>query len=315
MAESVLRYKTLADFSRIMSLFEAGKGEDRGVSEIARMLDMAPSKVSRVLKALEAEEFVERDPQTGRYRVGVRFLLLGMVYLQNHPLRRIILPHVEQIARDLGLFATWGVFAGDRVVVIDRIQVETTPPTPPMHLFGADLPLHSSSYGKLLLACLPPEKLEATLSTLELQRLTDRTIVDVEALKAELVRIRARGYAIDDGETIENTLVAAFPIVDGASKVVAAVTVATHRLIDAADWEHALSYLGEKAVFISRQLGYLPVSGTLMPGVVVPGAVASGDPASGTAASEPAAEAGSTSSAGRSDQASQASTECLGGKP
>ncbi len=253
MADSDLRYKTLKDFSRILSLFEMPEVEERSVSEIAKSLEMLPSKVSRMLKTLETEGLVEKSPATGRYRIGARFLQIGLLYALNHPLRRIILPHLEQAARDLGLLAGWGIFKNGKAIIVDRLQFDKGPP---VHLLGSDVPLHSSCYGKLFLAYLPEHDLERFLHSVAFDRLTPATLDSAEAMRSELRKVRERGYAVDEGETREDLVGIAAPILDESGELAAALTVSGRRSEFSKNRAKELTYLTGKALFISRQLGY-----------------------------------------------------------
>jgi DNA-binding IclR family transcriptional regulator len=208
-----------------------------------------------MLKTLEADGLVERNPRTGRYGIGARFLQLGLLYLLNHPLRRVILPHLEQTARDLGLLSAWGIFKNGRAIIVDRIRSDNGPP---IHLIGSDVPLHSSSYGKLFLAYLSEEDEERTVKSLPFVRLTPRSISDGESLRKELRRVREKGYAVDEGETHEGMVGIAAPIFDDSEELVAALTVSGKSREFSADRTLEVRYLTEKALFISRQLGYGP---------------------------------------------------------
>ena len=180
MATDDLRYKTLKDFGRILSLFEATDGGERSVSDISKTLQMLPSKVSRMLKTLEAERLFMRDHETGRYRVGARFLQAGLLYVMTHPLRPVILPHLEQVASDLKLFTGWAIFENDRVIVVDRMRFEGDPG---MHILGSDAPLHSTAYGLLFLAYMTDEERERILKSLTFARFTSHTITEAESMR------------------------------------------------------------------------------------------------------------------------------------
>jgi len=254
MKQDPTRYKTLVDLSRMLLIFENEAGE-RGVNEIARSLDILPSKASRMLKAMEVEGLAERNPKTRKYRPGARFVTLGLQYLFTHPVRRIILPHVEQISKELGMYVSWGVFAQGRVIIVDRATVAAghTP-----HLIGSNLPLHSSSFGKLFLAYLPEDKERQVLQSIDYERFTPRTLTTLAALRNELAATLARGYAHDKEESRTGEEALAFPIFDESRSVCAALTV-LYAVPKSIDREKIISYLKEKATFISRQLGYSEV--------------------------------------------------------
>ncbi len=252
MEDGATRYKTLHDLSRILSLFEQSAGE-MSVSEVARSLDILPSKASRMLKAMEADGLVERDAKTGRYRIGARFLQLGLQYLFTHPLRRTILPHVEQMSTELGMTASWGIFRQRRVIIIDRLRPSVAQTVP---LIGSEMPLHSSSYGKLFLAYLPEEEREQILETIKYERLTPRTVTTGGSLRKELADTLAQGYAIDREESTSNVIGMSAPIFDESNTMCVALTVAYYKASrpDVVETD-VLRYLLDKAAFVSRQLG------------------------------------------------------------
>jgi len=248
---TVTRYKTLHDVWRILSLFEQSAGE-MSVSEIARSLDILPSKASRMLRAMEAGGLLERDAKTGRYRIGARFLQLGLKYLYTHPLRRTILPHVEQMSVDLGLTASWGIFRQGRVIIVDRLRPSVAQTVP---LIGSEMPLHSSSYGKLFLAYLPEDQQQEILNTLRYERLTPHTLTSAISLKKELAATLARGYAIDREESSLDVIGISAPVFDESNAMCAALTAAYKASRSEVNEEEVICYLLDKSAFVSRQLG------------------------------------------------------------
>lgn len=248
------RYKNLDDFSRILSLFEQQGAEERGVNEIARALEMPPSKASRMLRKMEAGKWLERSPQTGKFRIGARFLQIGLLYVLNHPLRPLVLPHLEEIAKKMPSFiTTWNIFENDRIIVVDHFRFYHGPL---VHLLGSDVPLHSSSAGKLFLAYLTDEEQDRLLGSLAFVKFTARTIRDVQAMKEELTRVRERGYALDEEETREGMSGISAPVFDSSERMVAALAILGDTSGFSGDRASEITFLREKGLFISRQLGY-----------------------------------------------------------
>jgi DNA-binding IclR family transcriptional regulator len=254
MAGADNRYKNLDDFSRIMALFEQPEVGERGVNEIAKSLQMLPSKVSRMLKKMEADGWLRRNPQTRKYRIGARFLQGGLLYALNHPLRRLILPHLEQMAQEMDSFlATWNIFENDKVIVVDHLRFRHGPL---IHLLGSDMPLHSSSCGKLFLAHLSDRERDRIVQSLVFVEFTARTISDISTMREELKRVREQGYALDEEETREGISSISAPIFDNAGKIVAALSILGNSSDFSVERTSEIRYLKEKAVFISRQMGY-----------------------------------------------------------
>ncbi|MGD0626361.1 MAG: MarR family transcriptional regulator [Thermodesulfobacteriota bacterium] len=93
-------YKTLKDLIKMLLLFNTFQSDEKSVTDIAKTLDMLPSKASRMLATMEKEGFLDRSQETNKYRLGIRFFELGMVYAFHLPLRRILRPHIEQMAKE-----------------------------------------------------------------------------------------------------------------------------------------------------------------------------------------------------------------------
>ena len=251
-------YKTLRDLTRVLSLFNSFESEERSVMEISRNLSMLPSKVSRMLGTIEKEGYLEKNPGTKKYRLGIRFFELGMVYAFHFPLRRIIRPHIEEMAKELNLTASWGILRDTKVIVVDRIQNMNIDLL--SYRIGLNLPVHSTSIGKVLLAFLPEQEQDRILGSIDLAKLTDATVVDRELIKENLRAVRERGYSIDDGETHEDLNCIAAPIRGPNGEVIAAINLMCEKSRKSAQELFLFSsFLKEKALFVSRQLGYFSV--------------------------------------------------------
>jgi len=248
-------YKTLKDSAKILSLFNDLQVEERGVTEISKALKMSPSKISRMLGTLEREGFFEKNLETGKYRLGIGFFELGIVYAFHFPLRKIIRPHIEQVAKELNLTASWGILRNSKVIVVDRVQNLNIDLL--AYRIGLNLPIHTTSIGKVLLAYLPEEEQERILQSVSLVKFTDATVVDKGLIKESLKLIREKGYATDEGETHEDLNCIATPIRNGTRDVIAAINLMDEKSRTSAEKLFQRAHeLKERAFFISRQLGY-----------------------------------------------------------
>jgi DNA-binding IclR family transcriptional regulator len=248
-------YRTLKDFLNILSLFNNLQTEDLSVSEISRALGISVSKVSRMLSTLQGEEFFERSSATGKYRLGVGFFELGVVFAFHYPLRKIIRPHTEQMAKELNLTVSWAILKNSKVIVMDRIQNFNIDLL--THRIGLNLPIHSTSLGKVLLAYLPEEEQDRILECADLIKFNDATVTDRSLIKEGLKLVRERGYAVDEGETHADLNCIAAPIRNGSGNVVAGINLMDERSRTRAEKLFQFAdYLKEKALFISRQLGF-----------------------------------------------------------
>lgn len=200
------------------------RGPDLGVTDIAKAMRLPISTAHRLVLALVAAGFLQRDPATARYRLGTTVAELGQLHYFQHGLHRLE-PVLDRLARATRASASISVRSGhDALVLIGgMVGAESSD--------GVRAPLHTTAMGKVLLAWAPPG--EDDLDALpELVRPTERTIGDRAELRAELVRVRAAGYALNDGESEVGVRSVSVPVLDGDGFGYAALTLrATPELI------------------------------------------------------------------------------------
>jgi len=98
---------------------------------------------------------------------------------------------------------------------------------------GSEMPLHSTSAGKVLLASLSDAEARKLLGGGKLAAITPHTVTDPAALVASLARVRRQGYATVSEENIRGVLSVGAPIRDRSGRVVAALSVAFPKYLDA----------------------------------------------------------------------------------
>ena len=184
-------YKTLKDLAKILSLFNNLRTEELSVTEISKAVGMSPTKISRMLGTLEGEGIFERKTKTGKYRLGILFFELGVVYAYHFPLRKIIRPHIEQIAKEIKVTVSRAILRKNRVIVLDRIQ--NLPIDVLAYRVGLNLPVYSTSVGKILMAHLPERERDQILQSVDLLKMTDATNVDLKKVKRKLKRFKEMG--------------------------------------------------------------------------------------------------------------------------
>ena len=113
----------------------------------------------------------------------------------------------------------------DRTEVVYLAQVECHKMMRAIAGPGGRANMHCSGVGKALLAYASPSELGEILQTKSLPRETPKTISKPEALKSELVKIRKRGYAIDDEENAVGLRCVAGVIFDEHAEPLAGLSV------------------------------------------------------------------------------------------
>lgn len=204
-----------------------------GVADLSRALEIPKSTVQRALNALSESAWIEPDPSssTTRWVVTTRALAVaaqGGPELRSENVRRAMRLLRDEFDENVHLT----VRHGDVIVIVDK--VESTHGVRVYDPLGIPVALHASSSGKALLANLAPDERAAYLDR-NLERYTDATVVDRQALAAEIEAIRERGYSINRGEWRPSVsgVAAAIPTRGGsAAKAALAIAAPTERITD-----------------------------------------------------------------------------------
>jgi DNA-binding IclR family transcriptional regulator len=254
----------------VLDQFSGGKGE-LGVNELARLVGMHKSTVSRLCATLENAGYLERDGSTGRFRLGARIFQLAGATTSTTDVRLVARPVMVELVDSSSETATLGAREGNDIVTIDvvdglnHMRMATR--------VGMRTQLHASAVAKAILAWMPESEVDELLSDWPMEALTPNTITDAAALKSRLAEVRERGFAFDEEELEIGLRCVAAPIRDPAGRVVAGVSISgpRHRMT-----EEALTRFGalvrDAAEKISARLGAPPP-----PHADVDGARPSGD--------------------------------------
>lgn len=194
------------------------------VSEVAQRLELPMGTTHRVLQTLMRAGYVEQDPQSRRYQLGLKILEIRGATVGTMRIAAEARPFLRDLMLRSGQRAHLAVYRGGNVVYIDRVD---TPESLNQYVpIGRKAPAHATGLGKALLARATDEEIAAFLARQKLTGFTATTITDAAALKRELAVIRQRGFALDRGESVDNTRCIAAAIFDYTGRAVAAVSIA-----------------------------------------------------------------------------------------
>ncbi len=235
-----------------------------GVSELAREVGLSRSSAHRYIATLAALGYLEQDRSTRRYRLGPRVLDLGFSAINSMELRQIAAPNLQELSDSTGHTVNLGVLDGVDIVYIDRCRSASHGQREidlNLHV-GSRLPAYCTSMGKVLLAALEPEELEARLDATELTRRGPNTITARARLLQELAQVQDRGLAVNNEELAYGLRSIAVPVRGQDGRVVAAINLAVHRsLVSMEDLVVRLApRLTATAREISARIGYRPGS-------------------------------------------------------
>jgi IclR family acetate operon transcriptional repressor len=194
-----------------------------GVSELGVLLGLPKPTAHRIVRMLESEGLLQREPGSRRYVPGARMVQLGFGIVAASMLRAPRHAILEALSQQIGETCNFGVMAGSHAVYLDR--VESAWPFGLRFEPGSRVPLHCTSMGKLFLSQLPAQRRSLLLNSIPLYRYTETTITDPARLETELEKIRSTQVSIDNQEFLAGVVCVAVPISDPSGQPVAAVAV------------------------------------------------------------------------------------------
>jgi IclR family pca regulon transcriptional regulator len=238
-----------------------------GVSDLAREVGLSRSSAHRYVATLAKLGYLEQDGVTRRYRLGPRVLDLGFSALNSMEVRQIAAPDLQALSDTTGHTVNMAVLDGADILYVDRCRSASHAQREidlNLHV-GSRLPAYCTSMGKVLLAGLAPEELEARLSQIELARRGPNTITALAALREELRLVAERGLAVNNEELAYGLRSIAVPVRGQDGNVIAAVNLAVHRsLVSMEDLVVRLApALEATGRGISTRLGYRPEAAPL----------------------------------------------------
>jgi IclR family pca regulon transcriptional regulator len=227
--------------------------EPQALSEVARTTGLSRAAARRFLLTLEQLGYVRQT--AGRFALTPRVLELGYAFLSSLSLPEVAQPHLERLVEQVQESSSVSVLDGDDVVYVARVPTRRIMSV--TISVGTRFPAYATSMGRVLLAGLPDEEVDAALARADLRRLTPRTTTSRKALHEEIARVRRQGYAIVDEELEAGLRSVAVPIDDAAGGVTAAVnlSVQASRTTVADLRRRLLPPLREAAAAIERDLG------------------------------------------------------------
>ncbi len=241
---------------RVLDLVEILSAAPGGLSlsELAARSGLHASTAHRLVGALAARGYARKDAASGRYRLTLRLFEIGSRVANEAGLLTLSRPFLESLRAR----------TDETVHLVARENGET------VYLYkegsggevrmgssvGSRYPMYCTGVGKSILARLPDDEVARIWSASPVTRFTGATIVTLDALRAELARIRGCGYAVDREEHEQGVCCVAAAVLNFECQPVAAVSVSIPSFRFSSETERSFAPLVvEAAASISRLLG------------------------------------------------------------
>jgi DNA-binding IclR family transcriptional regulator len=213
--------KTLLKGLMLLEALADQNGKPVTIQVLAEQVGLTKSNTHRTLQTLAHAGYATRDEASGNYRSTFKLFELGAKQMATVDVRQFAASHMRALVDLTQETVHLSILDGASVVYVDKI--ESAQPVRAYSVLGGHAPAYCVATGKILLAHQSREYLTHNLTHLEAH--TKATITELPALKAELARAAANGYAVNRGEWRESVGGVAAPIFDAFGAVVAAIGI------------------------------------------------------------------------------------------
>lgn len=241
----------MKSLNRALDIIEliAERGEI-GVRELAKVSGLPPATTHRIVAALVNRGYLNKNNQTHRYTLALKFLILGEKVQRQINIVTIARPYLEELVAETRENANLCIKDVDSVVYIDHVSS----PDHNLQAFtkiGDSAPLYASGVGKIFLSYFSESQLDRYIDETELRSFTSNTISTAQKLKDEVRKIRKKGYAVDNQEKELGVRCVAAPIFNHNEQIQAAISIsgAAQRIT-----MKRLPSLGKQVVACARHL-------------------------------------------------------------
>lgn len=192
------------------------------LGDISKQTEMSKSTVHRLLQAMHARHYVEKD-KNSYYSIGLKFIELVSYHINGLELHTEAKPYLSVLRSELDLTVHLGILEAEEVIYVEKMDLY--PSTMLYSQIGYRTPAYCSSMGKCLLSCLSGEELKEALSGCHFKQFTPHTITNMYDLKQHLKKVRQQGWAMDDQEYMLGHRCVGAPIFDYRGDSIASVCV------------------------------------------------------------------------------------------
>ncbi|MDD2574404.1 MAG: IclR family transcriptional regulator [Bacillota bacterium] len=216
--------KRVQTLDRALDILEtlAEEGRRMGVTELGQRVGLHKSTVYRLLSTLLEWGYVEKDSKESTYKLGLKIIDLGSIFLNNIELKTEALPYLNELKEKSQQPVHLARLEDGQIVYMEKVDVISS-----IRMYsdiGRRVPAHSTALGKAMMAHMNVAEVEEIISTRKLRAVTPKTITDKQKFMEELRKVKAKGYALDDQENEMGIRCLAAPIMDYRCKVIAAVS-------------------------------------------------------------------------------------------
>ncbi|MDY6820265.1 MAG: IclR family transcriptional regulator [Deferribacterota bacterium] len=255
------KFKPVQSIYHVLQLIEtfresASYSRELGVTELSKRLSLHKNNVFRLLATLHSRGYIEQNPETENYKLGINIFSLGQKFAKNLGLLNIAKPFMHEAAEKLDETLYIGILREGHAIYLDVVESMKAVQVVPR--VGKDVPAYCTAIGKIQLAYASDEEINKMYMGARLKKYTKNTITSLPELKRHLDIVAKNDYAIDNEEFEEGVGCVAVPIKDYLGIAAAGLSLSSpsYRMTEEVIQKEVLPVLKRYAKEISKRLGY-----------------------------------------------------------
>jgi IclR family transcriptional regulator, KDG regulon repressor len=194
----------------------------RSLTQIAESVHMSKTTVHRLLTTLESKRFITRDKTTSLYRLGVRFIEMASIVLQDVELHRWAHPYLHRLSEQYGETVDLSILDGSHVMYLEVI--ESPRRVKLAAAVGQRLPAYFTASGKAMLAYMDEDQVRKIITD-NATEYSDNSAVAISDALTDLRQTAERGYAVAEQEYEKDINAVAAPIFDAERHPIASIAI------------------------------------------------------------------------------------------
>lgn len=195
--------------------------DEISIVDLAKATGQSLSTTHRICSILVRRGYLYQKETGEKYSLGYKFLLFNNIANTSINIKNVAFPFMKELAGKISETVVLAIL--DRFEPVDILSVVPDTILKATQELGTKSPFYCTAVGKVFIAYMPNEFKERIINSRELSAYTDKTIIDIDRLKAEIAIVRIEGIAYDDEEYVVGLNSVAAPIMGENGDVIASV--------------------------------------------------------------------------------------------
>lgn len=216
--------KTVQSLDKALVILKAvSEGDGLSLTDLSTITAITSPTVYRALSTMQQHGIVHFDEAAQLWSIGSGAFRIGNSFLRKTNIIEQSRPVMQQLMRETKETSNLGMLNDSDVIFLS--QVETHEPIRAFHRPGSKGAVYASGIGKVLFAYMDDDAARRMLSRTQMEKFTDRTMTDINALITHKAEMRNAGYSYDNEERTLGMRCIAAPIFNAYGEAVAAISV------------------------------------------------------------------------------------------